>query len=249
MNFLANPLPTLPPRVVVTGAGIVTALGTGWKKNAEGFRAGKTAFRPVTMFDVSRQRVKFAAEVSLPEKMPATLLNARQSARLDRASALLLLAAVEAWQQSGWEPSDDIPVVFGTTSGGMPLGEDYFRQAVRTPRLHRRQPTRAFHYQAQSQGRIVLDALGLLGNPQQQIVILAAFEAGSKPARFQNNAPAVYAKMRNVVAGKQRIRRPIGLKVCRVTLIVFADLVLVGIDDIDIGPAINNQRVFEQRIR
>jgi len=163
MNFLANPLPTLPPRVVVTGAGIVTALGTGWKKNAEGFRSGKTAFRPVTMFDVSRQRVKFAAEVSLPEKMPATLLNARQSARLDRASALLLLAAVEAWQQSGWEPSDDIPVVFGTTSGGMPLGEDYFRQAVRTPRLHRRQPTRAFHYQAQSQGRIVLDALGLGG--------------------------------------------------------------------------------------
>jgi 3-oxoacyl-[acyl-carrier-protein] synthase II len=163
MNFQTNPLPAQPPRVVVTGAGIVTALGTGWGKNAEGFRAGKTAFRPVTMFDVSRQRVKFAAEVSLPEKMPATLLNARQSARLDRASALLLLAAVEAWQQSGWEPSDDIPVVFGTTSGGMPLGEDYFRQAVRTPRLHRRQPTRAFHYQAQSQGRIVLDALGLGG--------------------------------------------------------------------------------------
>jgi 3-oxoacyl-[acyl-carrier-protein] synthase II len=36
----------------------VTALGLGWKKNAEGFRAGKTAFRPVTLFDVSRQRVK-----------------------------------------------------------------------------------------------------------------------------------------------------------------------------------------------
>ena len=45
----------------------------------------------------------------------------------------------------------------------MPLGEDYFRQAVRTPRLHRRQATRAFHYQAHSQGRIVLDALGLGG--------------------------------------------------------------------------------------
>jgi 3-oxoacyl-[acyl-carrier-protein] synthase II len=76
---------------------------------------------------------------------------------------MLLLAALEAWQQSGWEPSDDIPLVLGTTSGGMPLGEDYFRQAVRTPRLHRRQPTRAFHYQAHSQGRIVLDALGLGG--------------------------------------------------------------------------------------
>jgi len=91
MIFPAHPLPASPPRVVVSGAGIVTALGTGWGKNADGFRAGKTAFRPVTLFDVSRQRVKTAAEADLPEKMPATLLNARQSARLDRASALLLL--------------------------------------------------------------------------------------------------------------------------------------------------------------
>ena len=163
MNFPAHPLPATPPCVVVTGAGIVTALGIGWDKNAEGFRAGKTAFRPVTQFDVSRQRVKTAAEVDLPAQMPATLLSTRQSARLDRASALLLLAAVEAWQQSGWIASDDIPLVLGTTSGGMPLGEAYFRQAVQTPRRHRRQPTRAFHYQSHSQGRIVLDALGLGG--------------------------------------------------------------------------------------
>ena len=104
-----------------------------------------------------------AAEADLPERMPATLLSPRQSARLDRASSLLLLASVEAWRQAGWEPSEEIPVVLGTTSGGMPLGEDYFRQAVRTPRLHRRQATRAFQYQAHSQGRIVLDALGLGG--------------------------------------------------------------------------------------
>ena len=164
MNFPVPPLPVSPPRVVVTGAGIVTALGVGWKKNAAGFRAGTTAFRPVTLFDVSRLRGKMAAEVDLPTQMPATLLSARQSARLDRASALLLLAAVEAWRQSGWVPSDEIPLVLGTTSGGMPLGEDYFRQAVQTPRQHRRQPTRAFQYQAHSQGRIVLDALGLGGS-------------------------------------------------------------------------------------
>ena len=164
MNFPAHPLPAQSPRVVVTGAGIVTALGLGWQKNAEGFRTGKTAFRLVKFFDANRQRVKTAAEVDLPGKMPATLLSARQSARLDRASALLLLAAVEAWQQSGWQASDEIPLVLGTTSGGMPLGEDYFRQAVRTPRLHRRQPTRAFQYQSHSQSRIVLDALGLGGS-------------------------------------------------------------------------------------
>ena len=50
------------PRVVVTGAGIVTALGLGWKRaNADGFRAGKSAMRPITLFDVSRQRTKIGA--------------------------------------------------------------------------------------------------------------------------------------------------------------------------------------------
>jgi 3-oxoacyl-[acyl-carrier-protein] synthase II len=149
--------------VVVTGAGIVTALGAGWKTNAEGFRAGRTAFRPVTLFDVSRHRVKTAAQVDLSPELPPTHLSARQLARLDRASALLLLAACEAWQQAGWERNGDLPVVLGTTAGGMLLGEDYFRQAVRTPHRHRRQPTRAFHYQAQTQGRMLLDALGISG--------------------------------------------------------------------------------------
>src|SRR5437870_4296910 len=58
------------PRVVITGAGIFTALGLGWKPNAEGFRRGKTAFRPVSLFDVSGQRVKTAAEVELPAGLP-----------------------------------------------------------------------------------------------------------------------------------------------------------------------------------
>src|SRR5450759_3874857 len=99
MLFPAPSPPATPPRVVITGAGIVTALGIGWKPNAEGFRAGRTAFRQVSLFDVSRQRVKVAAEVDLPATLPPTRLSQRQTARLDRASGMLLLAAREAWQQ------------------------------------------------------------------------------------------------------------------------------------------------------
>lgn len=142
----------------------MTALGVGWKPNSEGFRAGRTAFRPVTLFDVSRHRVRMAATVDLPPTPPPARLSARQLARLDRAGVLLLLAACEAWKQAGWESAENIPLVLGTTSGGMLLGEDYFRQAVQTPRHHRHQPTRAFHYQAQTQGRLVLDALGIDGS-------------------------------------------------------------------------------------
>ncbi len=163
MLFPFPPTSAAPPRVVITGAGIVTALGLGWKPNAEGFRAGRPAFRPVSLFDVSRQRVKTAAEVDLPDALPPTGLSRRQVGRLDRAGKMLLLAANEAWQQAGWKPAANLPLVLGTTAGGMSLGEDYFRQAVQSPIRHRRQPTRAIHYQPQVQARMVLDALNFNG--------------------------------------------------------------------------------------
>jgi 3-oxoacyl-[acyl-carrier-protein] synthase II len=151
------------PRIVVTGAGIVTALGLDWKSNAEGFRTGRTAFRPITLFDVSRQRVKTAAEVDLPASIPRTRLSARETARLDRASKLLLLAAREAWMQSGWDASENLPLVLGTTSGGMSAGEAYYRQATQTPERHRRQATRVVEYQAQRQGLNLAEAFGFRG--------------------------------------------------------------------------------------
>jgi 3-oxoacyl-[acyl-carrier-protein] synthase II len=137
----------------------VTSLGLGWAANAEGFRSGRVALKPVTLFDVSRQRVKTAGEVSLPAKR----FDSRREHRLDRATKLLLLAAEEAWQQSGWKPSPALPIVLGTTSGGMGLGEDYYRQTLATPRGHRHQPSRVMHYQAQSQVLTLADTMGFSG--------------------------------------------------------------------------------------
>jgi 3-oxoacyl-[acyl-carrier-protein] synthase II len=163
MLFPSPSPPATPPRVVITGAGIVTALGYGWRINAEGFRSGRQAFRPVTLFDVSRQHARTAAEVDVLDTPRSPRLSPQQNARLDRASSMLLAAAHGAWQQSGWDPAAHLPLVLGTTAGGMSLGEDYFHQAVENPRQHRGQPTRAFQYQASAQGRIVADALGFQG--------------------------------------------------------------------------------------
>jgi len=120
--------------------------------------------RPVTLFDVSRQRVKTAAEVDLPPVLPPTKLRHNAVKRMDRAAKMLLLATHEAWNQAGWEPTENLPVVLGTTSGGMSLGEDYYRQAIQTPLSNRRQPSRILHYQPQRQGLDLAEAFGFLGS-------------------------------------------------------------------------------------
>lgn len=119
--------------------------------------------RPVTLFDVSRQRVKIASEVDLPAELPRTRLSQKALKRMDRAAKMLLLATDEAWRQAGWEPTEALPVVLGTTSGGMSLGQDYYRQAIQAPHSQQQQATRVLHYQPQRQGLDLADAFGFHG--------------------------------------------------------------------------------------
>lgn len=164
MLFPSPPAPPGPIRVVVTGMGLVTPLGLGQAVNAEGFRTGRSAFRPVTAFDASRQRTRHAAEVDLPANLPPTGLTPRQAARIGRAGRMLLHAAHEAWTEARWESGAvGMPVVLGTTSGGMTLGEDYYRQAIATPANRRRQATRVTHYQPQRQALDLAEAFGFHG--------------------------------------------------------------------------------------
>lgn len=142
--------------MVITGVGILTAYGEGWSANAEGFRQGRVAVRPVSLFDVQRQRVKVAAEVTLPATLPAR-------PRGERAARMLLLTGGEAWRQSGFEPGAALPLVLGTTSGGMSLGEAYYRQASQPQASRTGQATRVLHYQAQRQAIELQKALGFDG--------------------------------------------------------------------------------------
>ena len=150
-------------RVVITGAGVITGMGTGWQANAAGLTTARRCFSKVKGFDVERQRVKVASEVEIPATLPRTRLSSRQLARLDRGGKLLLFAAAEAWEQSGWGAQENLPIILGTTGGGMSHGQDYYRQAIDTPSRKRSQPTRVVHYQPGQQASLITEAFGSSG--------------------------------------------------------------------------------------
>ncbi|OAI57817.1 3-oxoacyl-ACP synthase [Verrucomicrobiaceae bacterium SCGC AG-212-N21] len=161
------PAHAAPHRVVITGAGIITSMGTGWRANADGFRAGRIALREITVFDASRQRVQRAGEVLFDEPLPDTRLTKRQVSRLDRASRLLLYAGCEAMKQSGWTSGDAAPaftpLCLGTSAGAMVVGEDYFKSKTREPAKSRGLAEKVILYQPHTQAQFLMDALGLSG--------------------------------------------------------------------------------------
>jgi 3-oxoacyl-[acyl-carrier-protein] synthase II len=151
--------PTLRP-VVVTGAGILTSMGTGMQENAAGFRAGRTAFRPINLFDVSRQRVGTGGQVDLPAG-PLPGFSVREWSRTDRGTRMAFIAAQEALAAAGLS-GGGIPVMIGTSAAAMPLGEAYFIHAI-DKASRRGQFQRVKTYQPQYQMTAMMHALGIHG--------------------------------------------------------------------------------------
>ena len=65
--------------------------------------------------------------------------------------------------KQGGRPAPGLPVVLGTTSGGMTLGQQDHREGLDTPRRHHAQAGRVLHYQSQRQGLDLADAFGFTG--------------------------------------------------------------------------------------
>jgi 3-oxoacyl-[acyl-carrier-protein] synthase II len=161
--------------VVVTGAGMVTSLGLGVAANAAALAAGRSGFRPVSLFDTSRQRVGSAGEVELPGELPACLLGARQRRRVDRGTHLALRACQEALGEAGLGAGERVPLVMGTSAGAMAIGQQFYQQAV-SDGGRAGQLTRAEIYQPQRQMRLLMDALGIEG---PQVIISNACASGA----------------------------------------------------------------------
>lgn len=159
--------PSAPHRVAVTGAGIITSMGTGWRANADGFREGRLALRDISIFDTSRQRVHRGGEVVFDKPLPQTQLTSRQLARMDRASRLLIHAGCEAMKQSGWPKEKwmdkPIPLCLGTSAGAMSVGENFYKTKSAQPSARQGLATQVVLYQPHTQARFLADALGVTG--------------------------------------------------------------------------------------
>jgi 3-oxoacyl-[acyl-carrier-protein] synthase II len=149
-----------PRRVVITGAGVVSPMGMDFQENAAGFRAGRTAFSPVTLFDVSRQRVGTAGQIDLPETIDG--ISRHAASRMDRGSRMAWLAAREALTQAGLS-GGAMPFIVGTSAAAMPIGEDYYRAAQSLPQPRRAQLHRVETYQPQRQMADLARLLGIDG--------------------------------------------------------------------------------------
>jgi 3-oxoacyl-[acyl-carrier-protein] synthase II len=116
-------------RVVVTGLGMVTPLGTGVQKNWDAACAGKSGIGPITRFDTSDFPSQIAGEVT--DFNPEDFIDKQQIRRFDTfvhyavASARMALEDSELKIDNG--NSHRIGCVTGTGLGGLDMIEHYHK--------------------------------------------------------------------------------------------------------------------------
>ncbi|MGD9889846.1 MAG: beta-ketoacyl-ACP synthase II [Dehalococcoidia bacterium] len=123
-------------RVVITGIGAVTPIGTGAHGVWQGVRRGVSAVRRITRFDPTPFPSRIAAEVDGFD--PHDFMDARRARRLDRFSQFGLAAARLAVEDARLEINgarDETGVYLGSALGGVAFGEEqhanYLRGGVR----------------------------------------------------------------------------------------------------------------------
>ncbi|MBU0484802.1 MAG: beta-ketoacyl-ACP synthase II [Proteobacteria bacterium] len=114
-------------RVVVTGVGLVTPLGTGVKKTWDGLCEGRSGVAQITRFDTSDYTVKIAAEVK--DFVAEDFIDQKVAKHLELFVQYAVASASMAVKDSGFEITDQnahrVGVVTGNGIGGLPTIEKY----------------------------------------------------------------------------------------------------------------------------
>ncbi|MFN8382546.1 MAG: beta-ketoacyl-ACP synthase II [Anaerolineales bacterium] len=108
-------------RVVVTGLGCVSPVGNNVKDTWEALLAGKSGAAPITAFDASAHKTKFAAEVKGFDG--AALFGSRDARKMDRFTQFATAATLEAMEHAKFKIDesnrDRVGILIGTGIGGI----------------------------------------------------------------------------------------------------------------------------------
>jgi len=108
-------------RVVVTGFGAITPIGKNAKEYWENLVKGTSGAAPITLFDASNFKTKFACEVK--DFDPLTYFDKKEAKKMDRNTQFGIVAAREAVEHSGLLNGDvdknRVGVIWGSGIGGL----------------------------------------------------------------------------------------------------------------------------------
>ncbi len=112
--------------MVVTGLGAVTPVGNTPEETWANLLAGKSGAAPVTQFDTTLFKTKFACEVK--DLDINDYLDRKESRKIDRYTQLAMISAIQGVKDSGLdlekEDKNRIGVIYGVGIGGIRTFED-----------------------------------------------------------------------------------------------------------------------------
>ena len=116
-------------RVVITGTGLLTAVGNDVQSNWESLLAGRSGAAPITQFDPAADfPVRFACEVKGFD--PGEYMERKEAKRTDRYAQLAMAGSVQAMREAGLAEglegvdADRTGVLIGSGIGGIATFED-----------------------------------------------------------------------------------------------------------------------------
>ncbi|HVN14970.1 MAG TPA: beta-ketoacyl-ACP synthase II, partial [Anaerolineales bacterium] len=108
-------------RVVITGLGCISPIGNNVAETWAALLAGKSGAAPITHFDTSQHKTKFAAEVKGFDG--AAMFGMREARKMDRYAQFAMAATLEAIQQAGLtideSNRDRVGILIGSGIGGV----------------------------------------------------------------------------------------------------------------------------------
>ncbi|CAH2031001.1 beta-ketoacyl-ACP synthase II [Trichlorobacter ammonificans] len=114
-------------RVVVTGVGVVSPLGTGNQKNWDALMNGRSGIAAITRFDASALPVRIAGEVDDFEA--EQFIDKKEIKKMDLFIQYAMAAAQFAMEDSGLQVTEEnaerVGVLVGAGLGGLPAIEKY----------------------------------------------------------------------------------------------------------------------------